>query len=250
LSAPGIKHLRHAAIFVLGVIALVLLAPSAAAETTAPLYAKMKQRFTTSKPGHATGWSFDGALKPYPAGEQVPPQRSVDFVFPEGTRWRLGAVPSCLASDEQITSEGLEACPADSQVGTGEAGLFFGTAGTLTTRLHVFGAEPELVVVFTSESGSVLRVLRGTVTRDRVTATLPLFLPPEDTNSRSSPSSWSFREPALVSARCCGHRKPAPRASGGSSPICRGTTSPTACSVRRAPPAAGASPEGPSKPPG
>jgi hypothetical protein len=165
--------LRHAAIFVLGVVALALLVPSAAADTTAPLYAKMKQRFTTSEPGHATGWSFDGALKPYPAGEQVPPQRSVDFVFPRGTRGNLGAVPSCLASDEQITSEGLAACPAAAQVGTGEAGLFFGTAGTLTTQLHVFVAEPELVVAFTSESGAVLRVLRGTVTRDRITATLP-----------------------------------------------------------------------------
>jgi hypothetical protein len=40
LSAPGIKPLRHAAIFVLGVVALALLAPSAAADTTAPLYAK------------------------------------------------------------------------------------------------------------------------------------------------------------------------------------------------------------------
>jgi hypothetical protein len=115
--------LRHAAIFVLGVIALALLAPSAAADTTAPLYAKMKQRFTTTKSGHSTGWSFDGALKPYPAGEQVPPQRSVDFVFPRGTRGNLGAVPSCLASDEEIASEGLAACPAASRVGTGEAGL-------------------------------------------------------------------------------------------------------------------------------
>jgi hypothetical protein len=43
----------------------------------------------------------------------------------------------------------------------------------LTTKLHVFVAEPELVVAFTSESGAVLRVLRGTVTRDRITATLP-----------------------------------------------------------------------------
>ena len=249
MSAARIRHLTRPGIFGLSVVVLALLAPSASGDKTAPLYAKMKQRFTTAKPGHSTGWSFDGALKPYPAGQQVPPQRSVDFVFPRGTRWRLGAVPSCLASDEQIASEGLGACPAASEVGTGEAGLFFGTAGTLTTGVHVFVAEPEIVTVFTGESGAVLRVLRGTVTRDRVTATLPPVQAPGDTNSRSSPSSWSSREPALVSARCCGHPRPAPKASGGSSPTCHATTSRTVCSIRRAPCAADGIPE-PSKPPG
>jgi hypothetical protein len=133
----------------------------------------MKQRFTTAKPGHSTGWTFDGALRPYPAGEQVPPQRSVEFVFPKGTRFRAGAVPSCLASDDQITTEGLAACPADSQVGSGEAGVFLGTAGTATLEAHVFVAAPGLVAVFTSETGSVLRVLRVAVERNRVTSTLP-----------------------------------------------------------------------------
>jgi hypothetical protein len=165
--------LRHAAIFVLGVVALALLAPSAAADTTAPLYAKMKQRFTTPKPGHSTGWSFDGALKPYPAGEQVPPQRTVEFVFPKGTRFRAGAVPSCLASDEQITSQGLGACPPDSEVGSGEAGVFLGAAGTATLQTYVFAAAPGLVAVFTSEGGAVLRVLRATVERNNITAILP-----------------------------------------------------------------------------
>ena len=172
MSKKRIRQLTLRGILVLGVM-VALLAPSVSADTTAPLYAKMKQRFATAKPDHRTGWSFDGALKPYPAGEQVPPQRGVEFVFPKGTRIRPGAVSSCLASDEQITSEGLGACPAASRVGSGEAGLFFGTAGTLTVETHLFVAEPGLVVVFTSESGSVLRVLRATVERNRVTTTLP-----------------------------------------------------------------------------
>jgi hypothetical protein len=173
MTAPRIRWLTCATTFVLGVVAFTLLAPSASTDTTAPLYAKMKQRFTTAKPGHSTGWSFDGALKPYPAGEQVPPQRSVDFVFPKGTRFRLGAVPSCLASDEQIMSGGLGACPADSQVGSGQAGLFLGAAGTLTVEVQLFAAEPGLVAAFTSASGLVLRVLRATAGGNRITATLP-----------------------------------------------------------------------------
>jgi hypothetical protein len=157
----------------LGVVVLALLAPSAGGDKTAPLYAKMEQRFTKSKPGMATGWRFNGALKPFPAGMQVPPQRSVDFVFPQGTRSRLGAVPSCLASDEQIAKEGLAVCPEASRVGSGEAELFFGTAGTLTVDVHVFVAQPELLAVFADESGAVLRVLRAVAKRRRVTATLP-----------------------------------------------------------------------------
>src|SRR5918995_5059744 len=172
MSKKRIRQLTLRGILVLGVM-VALLAPSVSADTTAPLYAKMKQRFTTAKPGHWTGWSFDGALKPYPAGQQVPPQRGVEFVFPKGTRFRLDAVSSCLASDEQITSDGLAACPADSQVGSGEAGVFVGTAGTSMLQTHVFAAAPGLVTVFTSESGSVLRVLRVTVERNRLTSTLP-----------------------------------------------------------------------------
>jgi len=55
------------------VVCLSAVVSPAVGDTTAPLYAKMKQRFTTERPGARTGWSFDGALKPYPAGVQVPP---------------------------------------------------------------------------------------------------------------------------------------------------------------------------------
>ena len=173
MSAARVRHLSRPGIFGLGVVMLALLAPSASGDKTAPLYAKMDQRFTTSKPGKATGWRFDGALKPFPAGVQVPPQRSVDFLFPRGTRSRLGAVPGCLASDEQLATEGLAACPGDSRVGSGEADLLFGTAGTLTVEVHLFAARPELLTVFADEGGTVLRVLRAVAKRRRVTATLP-----------------------------------------------------------------------------
>ena len=173
MSATRIRPLIGGAILVVAGFVLALLAPLASGDQTAPLYAKMEQRFTESKPGKATGWRFDGALKPTPEGQQVPPQRGVEFVFPARTRTRPGAVPSCIASDEQIASEGLAACPADSRVGSGEADLFFGTAGTFTAEVHLFAAGPELLTIFTAESGGVLRVLRAMGTRRRITATLP-----------------------------------------------------------------------------
>jgi hypothetical protein len=141
--------------------------------STAPLYAKMKQRFTTAKRATPTGWSFDGALKPFPAGEQVPPQREVKFVFPRGTRVDLRGVRNCFASDEQIATEGLDACPARSRIGTGAGGLFLGAVGILDVNAYVFAARPQLAAIFTTESGTVLRVLRLTHDRNRVTGTIP-----------------------------------------------------------------------------
>jgi hypothetical protein len=161
-------------ICLLGVVGSVLaVAPSAGADSTAPLYAKMKQRFTTERPGARTGWSFDGALKPYPAGAQVPPQRELRFVFPRGTRFRLRSVPNCAASDQQIIADGLAACPAGSRVGSGGATLFLGAAGLLKATAYVVAARPTVAIIFTTDSGTVLRVLRATVNRNRVAATLP-----------------------------------------------------------------------------
>ena len=157
------------------VIAIAALAatPALAKDRTAPLYAKMKQRFTTAKPGHPTGWKFDGALKPFPAGEQVPPQRTVNWVFPRGTRIDLRGVRNCHASDQQLISQGLDACPRRSRVGSGEAGLFLGAAGIVDVRVYVFAARPELAAVFATDSGTVLRALRASVHRRRVSATIP-----------------------------------------------------------------------------
>ncbi len=149
------------------------LAAPAGADTLAPLYAKMKQRFTVNHPNVRTGWTFDGALRPVPHGHQVPPQRGVDFVFPQGTKFDLAAVRACRASDQQIAHVGPSACPSASRVGSGSASLALGTTGTLDTRLAVFDGGRRLILVFMTTTGSVVRVLSGTVSRTRITATIP-----------------------------------------------------------------------------
>jgi hypothetical protein len=145
----------------------------ASADTLAPLYAKLKLRFTANRPGARTGWTADGALKPVPPGRQVPPQRGVDFVFPAGTRIDAGAVPACHASDQQIARTGPSACPPASRVGSGSAGLALGTTGTLDTRLSVFDGGRRLIIVFTSTAGTVVRVLSGTINGTHIKSTIP-----------------------------------------------------------------------------
>jgi hypothetical protein len=151
---------------------------AAAGDTTAPLYAKMKQRFTTTKPGAWTGWITDRALKPFPPGAQPPPARGETIVFPRGTRFDLTGGPNCTASNEQIMRDGLGACPRRSRVGSGEASLYLGAAGSLDIKVYEYLARPGFAYVFTTDSGSVLRVVRSTVHGNRLTITIPRLMPP------------------------------------------------------------------------
>jgi hypothetical protein len=170
--------LLRARVVVLLVAVAGVLSVAASADTLAPLYAKMKQRFTVNHPGLRTGWTFDGALKPIPSGRQVPPQRSLVFVFPQGTRFDTGAVPACRASDEQITRTGPAACPGASRIGSGSEGVALGTAGRFDAKLIAFNGGRRLIVVLTTTAGSVIRILSGTISGARVKITVPRIVLP------------------------------------------------------------------------
>jgi hypothetical protein len=154
------------------VIALAF-AGVAAAETKAPLYAKMEQHFTTAKPGTWTGWHFEGGLKPFAPGVQVPAQRGARFVFPRGSRFDLSAVRSCDASAEELVAGGVGSCPKSSEIMSGDASLFLGSAGILAVEAHAYVARPGLMVAFATETGVVLRAFRAAVRRNRIEVTLP-----------------------------------------------------------------------------
>ena len=116
-------------------VAIVLVcAGAAAADTKAPLYAKMEQRFTTAQPGTWTGWRFEGRLKPSAPGVQVPAQRGATFVFPRGSRFDLSAAASCDASAEELVAGGVWTCPKRTEIMSGDASLFLGSAGMASSR--------------------------------------------------------------------------------------------------------------------
>jgi hypothetical protein len=163
---------KRIATLVLGVAGLAFPA-AAAADTRAPLYAKMKQRFTTAQPGTWTGWRFDGGLKPFAPGVQVPAQRSAIFVFPRGTRFDLRAVESCAASPEELVAGGVGTCPEGSEIMSGDASLFLGTAGIVAVRAHAYVTRPGLMVAFATGSGTVLRAFRAAIRGHRIEVTLP-----------------------------------------------------------------------------
>jgi hypothetical protein len=177
----SIMRRSQVTIIVLSVAIGALLPAGASAETSsssvnrdvlAPLYAKMKQRFTTRKPGTSTGWIFDGEVIPFPEGEQVPPQRVLHTVYPRGTEFDLKTAKgkrNCTATDEEITAEGVGACPSASQVGSGNGMLFLGLLGTWDVDAYLFTARPGFALVVAAESGTVLKVIRMTIDGNEVT---------------------------------------------------------------------------------
>jgi hypothetical protein len=147
----------------LAMVVAGLLAAEATADTLAPLYAKMRQHFTARRPGVPTAWSFDGALKPFPADQQVPPQRATVFRFPRGTRLDVASVPACAATDDLLIARGASVCPARSQIGTGQAGIFVGPGAPLAARITVLAARHGLRFLLATDSGQPFRVQHATI---------------------------------------------------------------------------------------
>lgn len=179
---------RHHLMFLVLSLVLGALLPAAASaeptsssvdrDTLAPLYEKMNQRFTTRKPGASTGWVFDGQVVDFPEGVQVPPQRVLHLVYPRGTKFDLTRGGNCTASDEEITTDGVAACPSRSQIGAGNGTLFLGLLGTWKVNVYEFTARPGVVLVITAESGTVLKVIRMSIDGNEVTGEVaPSSLP-------------------------------------------------------------------------
>jgi hypothetical protein len=94
-------------------------------------------------------------------------------VFPRGTRFDLAGAPNCSASDLALIVDSIGACPERSQAASGRASLFVGAAGNVDVEVHLFVARPGFAIAFATGNGSVLRVVRATIHRNRVTAILP-----------------------------------------------------------------------------
>ncbi|HET6831974.1 MAG TPA: hypothetical protein VFH44_11565, partial [Solirubrobacterales bacterium] len=113
-------------------------------------------------------------------GEQVPPQRVLHLVYPRGTKFDQTTAKrkrNCTASDEEITTGGVAACPSRSQVGAGNGTLFLGLLGTWSVDVSLFTARPGFALVIAAESGTVLRVIRMSVDGNEVEGSIPESAP-------------------------------------------------------------------------
>ena len=136
--------------------ALVITAALAATLPASASAAGPRQTFTgafTSKtPGASSGYRL--AIDYFnPADPQAKPP-AVERVLQrlhEGSRLDTSAAPRCTASDAELVSQGAAACPANTQVGTGEIDADIGQAvgrfpRVIKTRVTVFNADQELIL--------------------------------------------------------------------------------------------------------
>ena len=108
---------------------------------------------TTAKPGTWTGWRFEGALKPFAPG--VRSRLSAAVRLPRGSRFDLSAVGSCGVGRGACGGRRQDV-PKRSEIMSGDASLFLGSAGISRSRPTRM-ARPGLLVAFATESGVVLR---------------------------------------------------------------------------------------------
>lgn len=206
----------------IGVLALAIaaLAPSPApalGDSTAPLYAKMKQRFTTTKAGAWTGWSFDGALQPFAPGLQPPPQRgatSRHALRPE-RRAQLRRIRRMRPAPELHRNRRGDHPRRPRRLPCGLTGRLRG--GLPLPRSGGHPGRQRAPVHGPSRAGArphdrrrrLLRILRATVHRNRLNATIPPLALPGGIQaaitrlSLKTPRGGTRQHPGLRTPRTC-----------------------------------------------
>jgi hypothetical protein len=137
------------------------------------VYEHVELRFTSEAAGKRTGFVWAVEQRPVADDAQPPPVRRARLRFPRGTRFDTSAVPRCAADDAELEAQGADACPAGSRLGGGVATLYLGSPDHLDALVDIFNADGEAIMLVSSQSGDVLRVLRGAIRGTVVDATLP-----------------------------------------------------------------------------
>ncbi len=112
--------------------------------------ATFQMTYLYREPGAPTGqvplmtWSDPGAPNKVPKII-----KRIDLRFHKGTRFDTSALARCHASDAQVMSKGVKACPAASRLGTGHTEAVFPSGAGFTTDVTLFNARGEIIVLVT-----------------------------------------------------------------------------------------------------
>jgi hypothetical protein len=147
-------------------------------EGKSPVYERVKLRFTSKDAASRTGFVWDVKQRAVAVDAQPPPVRRARLRFPRGTRFDTSAVVRCTATDGELQERGTEACPAESRLGGGSGTVFLGSPDHLAADVDVFNAKRSALLVVSTQTGDVLRVLRGVVRGSVIDASVPPALLP------------------------------------------------------------------------
>jgi hypothetical protein len=158
--------------------AATLALPAAAlAQPVKMRHGTVDDRFTTTAPGAATGFGYDGVYHAAGDAKGAPPYlRKMTFYTPRGQHYDTTAAPRCTASDAELAIRGAAACPAGSRLGGGKVvGRFMGQFDN-TLEADFFNAPGEQIIL--ARSPVFASVSRGKIAPDQsVTYQAPTCFP-------------------------------------------------------------------------
>jgi hypothetical protein len=191
-----------AAALALAVPAAVALAQGQRAELSIP--------FKATTPATETGLDMElRYLNPQDRDAKPPTIRKLAIHLPEGTRLDPSALPACDASNEEIQARGRDACPRETQVGTGKLDVYFGAPGDpQTTDLVLFNGPGQIIEVLLFEGTNTTAALeRLPVAGSTITGEPVQFPPGAPPDRRASASRIVWDIPAngryLVTPPAC-----------------------------------------------
>jgi hypothetical protein len=134
-------------------------------------------KLSAMRPSAPSGMSVHVLFKDPEDPEAKPPALDGAVLgLPRGMRIDDGAVPRCDATDDDFQMQGRDACPADTQIGSGAVTVMLGIppADPSTLDIVAFNGDGEIVeVVFFPDTNVVAGIDRVTIEEDRLVAHPP-----------------------------------------------------------------------------
>jgi hypothetical protein len=128
-------------------------------------------RLTSTTPGAQSGLVVHEV---FPDGAEGRPKLVKHGVYELAAVFNQAAMPACQASDGEIEAGGLQACPAETALGTGSASVITGfgpPTDPLAADIHVYHGPESEIYVFTpaGQERPILNVARAHVSGSTIT---------------------------------------------------------------------------------
>ena len=152
--------------------------------------AELAVRLGTEAPLTSTSLRFRVLYKhPDDPARKPPPLTAAVFELPRGVRIDGGAVPRCDASDEQFRTEGRDACPPGSVVGSGTLTAMTGfgpPADPVETDVTAFNGGDELIELVTFKGTNTMAGIDRLTIRGNTLTAHPPAIPGGPPDGRTS----------------------------------------------------------------
>lgn len=157
--------MRRRFIVAIAAVAMLLAAAPSQARPVAFRHGTLDDRFSTSKPGAPSGFTYRGSYHAAGNPKAPPPyMRRMTFYAARGVRYDTGAAPRCKASDTELAIRGPSACPPGSRLGGGTTvGVFMGEFPS-TLKADFFNAPRQQIILV--RSPVFASVSRGHIAND------------------------------------------------------------------------------------